>query len=471
MPKQNVPNARNQTQLDASAFKGASAKKPDGNAHVGDAIQAWDEMLNDQGHTHYLILCYDDRKEKVEVFAKGGDYGKLSSREECLNRVKELYNQDIPCWGAYSFRGVKNDNPGEKDHDMHYAAFLLWPQHHHIEKHLYQGIQAVKNVVRSKVFHNADVFVEVHDFAGVCDEEQWKRHQGATAKGAKYADFGGGDKMNAKSKSKQPNLSTELADRAETMGRRKSQQHAQQLANEEQDRRIQDMLRQQMQQEAERLVNQEVSLEMMEKERSRRIAEDGKANVGSEESAIRHSMLMKELFSANHMEKMDDRTRNAARKMARDMLEQSQFDRVNDWKALEEQAEKIRQFAQDKARAHAQDEQARRLDDHDAEHERLQNAKRCSAHIHSELCEASAGMEREHHKRSSLSAMDDEQSRRVDENGNAYKPKLNAREARKRQSMHEEVVKVVRIINHHDRMGNLTTTTSTTETAFKPSQR
>jgi hypothetical protein len=462
--------ARDQVQLDLHRFKGGSAK-PEGSAHLGDAIQAWMDILDDSAHTHFLVLVYDDIKEKVEVYAKGGDYGQLSSREECLNRVKDLYNHDIPCWGAYSFRAVKNNKPGNKDHDMHYAAFLLWPQHHHIEQHKYQGIQHVKASVKSRVFANADVFVEVHDFNGVVNEDQWRRHQGATNKGAQHCDFGGGDNMRAKSGKKKQNLATELADRAEGISRNHGKAYASNMADEEMARRIQEMMKSELAAEAERLVNQEIALGYMEQERSRRIEQDGKANVGSEESAIRHSMLMKEMFSANHMEKMDERARRGSRRQAADQMDRAQSDKIGQWEALEQQAEQIRLFAREKAMAHIMDEQKRRQEDMDGEHARMQNARRVSANIHSDLADAHASTERKLFKRNSLEKMDAEQERRTQENGTNYKQKLNARDARKRQSMHEEVVKVVRIINHHDQYGNLVQTTESTETKFVPAAR
>jgi hypothetical protein len=38
-----------------------------------------------------------------------------------------LFNKNIPCWGAYSYKAVRSTKPGQREAHLKHAAFLLSP--------------------------------------------------------------------------------------------------------------------------------------------------------------------------------------------------------------------------------------------------------------------------------------------------------------------------------------------------------
>ena len=111
----------------------------------------------------------------------------MSAHDIVAAEAEALEARGIACWGAYSWKAIVDDFPGQKEHHYRQAGFLnLFPG-----CQFEQEIRDIKNRVRQIVFDGADLFLEIHKAETLESPNWWMRMRDASGEGVTHLELGG----------------------------------------------------------------------------------------------------------------------------------------------------------------------------------------------------------------------------------------------------------------------------------------
>lgn len=375
---------------------------------MGDAHVAWESIVKDMDHGHFLLCVYDKIADKITVQKSGVSPETHSSHDVIAEEMQALAEQKTASWGAYSWKAVQNATPGQKEHSYHTACVLCIPKGCPDA----ELIQKIKNRVCQVVFQpSCDVYLEVNDATYVDDPEFWMRKRAVHPEGTIRADFGGGhfheqedcahtqhvqeiEKRRRNSANVAEERKSEVVDTMEAERKRKVDlwQRATRLA------------------EGMRKKNQYVAMKSMDQEQTRRIKEEGAVPSNTHEE--RFNKLKEELTG----HEAEVKAAKASKKHVREQVHADALERQKElvamWQEKDATMDALREQNANLCKRILGAEQQRRVSNHEEEYIRSAMAKEFSGSIRHELVEAHELMDRGVHQRGAKLAMDQEKRER-----------------------------------------------------------
>ncbi|CAD7926716.1 unnamed protein product [Amoebophrya sp. A25] len=403
---------------------------------LGDAQSAWKSIVADRDHGHFMVCTYDKLADKIVVAKSGASVATHSSHDVIADEVQGIAKTGQACWGAYSWKSVQNSKPGQKAYVYHNAVLLCIPK----DCPNKTKINEIKNRVKSVVFEECDIYMEITDPTYVDDPEFWMRKRSVCPPGTRYSDFGGGH-THAQEDCAHAQLVSDIEAAKSRISAVNETKKAQIFAaqDEEKQRRIDLWQKTIRLAEAARKKNQMEASRLADQEQKRRIKEDGtQASNGHEQ---RFMSIRDELMShESHAKLTRASRRQASVNIMNDVMER-QRELTDKWTSMEKEMMELRQQNALLCMRILEAEKRRRIDQHEEEYVRSAMAKEMTGAIRHELVEAHELMERGVNQRGAKLAMDQEKRERCMAS-NIPSPEMQF----KRQLTQKELIGAVRKI-------------------------